>query len=114
LQETSAQAPALLLSPTQEIHEMKFFLTLLVAGFLFTAAWASEPVNVNTASAEEISEALKGIGLSKARLIIDYRETNGTFLHIDELVNVKGIGIKTVDRNRGMIILQDAEVSANN
>jgi competence protein ComEA len=114
LQETSAQANALLLSSTQEIHEMKFFLTLLVAGFLFTAAWASEPVNVNTASAEEISEALKGIGLSKARSIIDYREANGTFLHIDELVNVKGIGIKTVDSNRGMILLQDAEVSANN
>ena len=65
---------------------------------------------MNTASAEEISENLKGIGLSKAQLIVDYREANGTFLHVDELVNVKGIGIKTIDQNRGMIILQDEDV----
>ena len=90
---------------------MKFFLALLVTGFLFSAAWAAEPVNVNTASAEEISESLTGIGLSKARLIVDYREANGTFVHVDELVNVKGIGIKTIDRNRGMILLQDEEGS---
>ena len=93
---------------------MKFLLTLLATGFLFTTAWAAEPVNVNRASAEEISENLKGIGPSKAQLIVDYRDLNGTFLHADELVNVKGIGIKTVDRNRGMIILQDEEVSVEN
>ena len=93
---------------------MKFFLTLLVTGFLFNVAWASEPVNVNTASAEEISESLKGIGLSKARLIVDYRETNGSFLHVDELVNVKGIGVKTVDLNKGLIILQTENAPVEN
>ena len=93
---------------------MKFLLTLLAAGFLFTTAWAAEPINVNTASAEEISENLKGIGPSKAQLIVDYREANGTFLHVDELVNVKGIGIKTIDRNRGMILLQDEGVAIEN
>ena len=93
---------------------MKFLLTLLAAGFLFSTAWAAEPVNVNTASAEEISENLKGIGPSKAQLIVDYRDANGTFLHVDELVNVKGIGIKTVDRNRGMILLQDEGVAVEN
>ena len=96
------------------MYEMKFLLTLLAAGFLFTTAWAAEPVNVNTASAEEISENLKGIGPSKAQLIVDYRDANGTFLHVDELVNVKGIGIKTVDRNRGMILLQDEGVAVEN
>jgi len=101
-------------SPTQGKHEMKFLLTLLAMGFLFNAAWAAEPINVNTASAEEISENLKGIGLSKARLIVDYREANGTFLHVDELVNVKGIGIKTIDRNRGMIILVAEDETAEN
>lgn len=68
-------------------------------------AVAAEPVNVNTATAEEISENLKGIGPSKARSIVAYREANGAFLHVDELVNVKGIGIKTIDQNRGMILL---------
>lgn len=93
---------------------MKIFLTLMLAGFLFTTAWAMEPVNVNTATAEEISENLKGIGLSKAKLIVDYRETNGVFTHVDELVNVKGIGLKTVDRNRGMILLEDPDPAAAN
>jgi len=93
---------------------MKFYLTILAACMLTMAAWAAEPVNVNTASAEEISENLKGIGLSKAQRIIAYREANGTFLHIDELVNVKGIGIKTIDQNRGLIVLQDDDAQANN
>jgi len=93
---------------------MKFFLILLAASMLFTAAWAAQPVNVNTASAEQISESLKGIGPSKAKLIVDYREANGAFIHVDELVNVKGIGIKTIDRNRGLILLEDEEVPVKN
>ena len=71
-------------------------------------------MNVNTASAEEISENLKGIGISKAQMIVSYRETHGTFAHVDELVNVKGIGIKTIDRNRGMIILSSENVAKKN
>lgn len=84
--------------------------TLLAVSCLALAAfggvsWAGEPVDVNTASAEEIAENLKGVGLSKAQAIVAYREANGAFLHVDELVNVKGIGIRTVDQNRGMILL---------
>ena len=93
---------------------MKFILVLIFAGWFLGVAWAAEPVNVNTASAEEISESLKGLGLSTARLIVDYREANGSFLHVDELVNVKGIGVKTIDNNRGMILLEDETVSAEN
>jgi len=93
---------------------MKFFLSLLASSFFYTALWAAGPVNVNTASAEEISESLKGIGLSKAQLIVEYREANGSFLHVDELVNVKGIGLKTVDQNRDLIIVQDEDVTAKN
>ena len=93
---------------------MKFILTLLVVTLLSTAAWAAEPVDVNTASAEEISESLKGIGLSKAKRIVAYREANGTFVHADELVNVKGIGIKTIDKNRGLIIVQGGEAQTDN
>ncbi len=85
----------------------------LLASLLFAlSAWASEPVNVNTASAAQISESLKGIGLSKAQAIVAYREANGAFLHVDELVNVKGIGIKTIDQNRGLILLSDSETAA--
>ncbi len=93
---------------------MKILLILLAAGMLSLSAWAATPVNVNTASAEQISESLKGIGLSKAELIVAYREANGSFGHVDELVKVKGVGIKTVDSNRGMILLQDENASTKN
>ena len=91
---------------------MKKILTLLAAALLGLTAWAAEPVNVNTASAEEIAENLKGVGMSKAQAIVEYREENGSFIHVDELVNVKGIGIRTVDQNRGMILLQDGQEPA--
>jgi competence protein ComEA len=55
---------------------------------------------------------LKGIGPSKAEAIVAYREANGAFDHVDELVNVKGIGVRTIDQNRGMILLQDAQEPA--
>jgi competence protein ComEA len=87
---------------------MKFFLSLLAGSLIFSSLWAAGPVNINTASAEEISDSLKGIGLSKAQMIVSYREANGSFHDVDELVNVKGIGLKTVDRNRDLIILQEA------
>jgi competence protein ComEA len=99
-------------SPIERIDVMRFLLVLIFAVFFMGYTWAAQPVNVNSASAEEISENLKGIGLSKARMIVEYREAKGSFLHIDELVNVKGIGVKTIDNNRGMILLQDETVSA--
>ncbi len=86
---------------------MKKFLILFLALVFSIAAWAAEAVNVNKASAEEIAESLKGVGISKAQAIVAYREANGSFVHVDELVNVKGIGIRTIDQNRGMILLQD-------
>jgi competence protein ComEA len=101
-------------SPMQGMIVMKYFFILMFSALLMGLAWAAEPVNVNTASAEEIAANLKGIGLSKAQLIVDYREANGSFLHVDELVKVKGIGLKTVDNNRGMILLGDELVSGEN
>ncbi len=93
---------------------MKFILTLLATFMLASMAWAAEPVNVNTASAEEIAENLNGVGLSKAALIVEYREANGPFAHADELINVKGIGVRTVDKNKDMILLQSAAAQSEN
>ena len=86
---------------------MKYLTSLILSMLLSAASWASSPVNVNSASAEEIAEALKGVGLAKAQAIVAYRESNGQFEFIDELVNVKGIGIRTVDMNRDRILLSD-------
>ena len=92
---------------------IKSLLTLLVASLFSIWAWAAQPVNVNSASAEEIAESLKGVGLSKAAAIVAYRETNGQFKHMDELVNVKGIGIRTVDINREYILLENSKLAAS-
>ncbi len=90
---------------------MKWILGTLLACLISLPLAAAESVNINTASAEEIAEALNGVGMSKAQKIIEYREQNGPFAHIDELVNVKGIGLRTVDKNRAVILLQNDAAS---
>lgn len=50
-----------------------------------------EKVNINTATAEELSK-LSGIGESTADKIIEYRRQNGKFTKIEELKNVTGVG----------------------
>lgn len=84
---------------------MKWIITGLLACMISLPLAAAEPVNINTASAEQIAEALTGVGMSKALKIVEYREENGPFAHVDELVNVKGIGLSTVDKNRDVIRL---------
>jgi len=93
---------------------MKFLITLLATCMLTSMVWAAEPVNINTASAEQMAANLNGVGLSKAALIVQYREANGPFTHMDELVNVKGIGLRIVDKNREVILVEGAGVQADN
>ncbi len=92
---------------------MKSLLTVLATGLFSICAWAVQPVNVNSANAEDIAEALKGVGQSKAEAIVAYRNANGKFKHVDELVNVKGIGIRTVDINREFILLENSKLAAS-
>lgn len=86
-------------------------LALVLALGIGNAALAAEPVDVNTATVEQLSEALNGVGESKAEAIVEYREANGPFTHIDELINVRGIGMATVDKNREMIRFGDESPS---
>lgn len=94
-----------------KIMSIKSLLTLLATALFSIWAWAQQPVNINAAGAEELAEALKGVGPSKATAIVSYRDENGPFKHVDELVNVKGIGIRTVDINREFILLKDEKVA---
>ncbi|MBS9780291.1 MAG: helix-hairpin-helix domain-containing protein [Moraxellaceae bacterium] len=56
-------------------------------------------ININQADEADFV-SLQGIGSKKAQAIIQYRQTHGSFSNIDELTNVKGIGKKTLDKNR--------------
>ncbi len=62
-------------------------------------------VNVNQASAQEIADLLKGIGLKKAQAIVEYREQQGPFQSAEDLAKVKGIGEATVAKNLARIEL---------
>ena len=74
----------------------KLFLSLFMAMILSTGlAFAADKVNVNTATKAELVE-IKGIGEGTADAIIKYREENGSFKNLDDLINVKGIGEKKV------------------
>jgi len=60
-------------------------------------------VDINTADAETMSAELNGIGLKKAQAIVEYRKKHGPFRSADDLALVKGIGERTVERNRSDI-----------
>lgn len=60
-------------------------------------------VDINTADAETIAAELNGVGLSKAKAIVEYRTKHGPFRSVDDLSLVKGIGERTVDKNRSDI-----------
>jgi len=70
------------------------------------------PVNINSADATTIATALKGVGQSKAEAIVAYRTEHGAFKSADELSKVKGIGQKTVDNNRSLILVDGAAPKA--
>lgn len=69
---------------------------LLIAG----AAYAGEPVNINTADAETLASAINGVGIKKAREIVADRKQNGPFESVDDLTRVNGIGTQTVAKSR--------------
>ncbi|MWP61490.1 ComEA family DNA-binding protein [Gilliamella sp. Pas-s25] len=62
-------------------------------------------VNINTATAEELSKVLTGIGANKAKRIIEYREKFGPFVSVEQLKDVSGIGQAILDKNAGKITL---------
>ena len=77
--------------------------SLVLALALSASAFAAERVNINTADAATIAAALNGVGEAKAQAIVAYRTEHGPFKSADQLAEVKGIGLKTVERNRDLI-----------
>lgn len=77
---------------------------VLAVTFIFASAAWSAAIDINTATSQQLTE-LKGIGHKKAVAIVQYREQHGGFKDVSELAQVKGIGEKTIEKNRSMIEL---------
>lgn len=72
----------------------------------------SAPVDINTASAEQLAAELNGIGPARAEAIVQYREEHGPFSSVEQLIEVPGIGEATLEKNRDQLLLQSTATQA--
>ena len=78
-------------------------VTLIMAASFVLPAFAATPVNINKADATTIAKSLDGIGQSRAKAIVAWRDAHGPFKQVEDLAQIKGIGKSTLERNREAI-----------
>ncbi|MNQ43272.1 ComE operon protein 1 [compost metagenome] len=66
----------------------------------------SGKLNINSADAVALQDTMVGIGDAKAKAIVQHREENGPFSSVDDLLEVKGIGAKTLEKNRDRLTVE--------
>ena len=95
---------------------MTLLRRLFSTAFLLLAASAAVagPVNINTADAQTLAAELTGIGLAKAQAIVEHRKRFGAFKSLEALMDVPGIGARTLEQNREMILLEDEQGPGRN
>lgn len=82
------------------IQSILVLLTMLISVSSFAG-----PVDINSADASTLASVITGVGESRASAIVEYRNTHGPFISVDDLSNVKGIGMKTVDKSRNNLMV---------
>ncbi len=66
---------------------------------------SAQRVSINSANANTLAELLIGIGPTKAEAIVAWRAQNGRFEKVEQLLDIKGIGTATLNKNKHMITL---------
>jgi len=96
----------------EKMVRRKLVITAMVAvliglvSVLHAAAGDAVKININTATAEELTQ-LKGVGPNYAAEIIAYREKNGPFKMPEDIMQVPGISQKTFEKNSELITVAD-------
>ena len=80
-----------------------FFFMSVYSGLAVSA----KPLNINTATIEQLVSVMNGVGVKKAEAIIEYRNQNGDFSVLDDLIFVKGIGPALLEKNREMLSIDN-------
>lgn len=90
---------------------MKTFKAVIVCLFLsfLSAPALAEPIDINTADAKTMAAKLNGVGPKSAEAIVAYRAKHGPFKRVEDLDKVKGIGKKTIEKNRDNIVVGGAK-----
>ncbi len=81
-------------------------LATLIVAYGSATAYASDTVNINTASIMVLAEALDGVGPELAKRIVDFRERYSEFKSIEALGDVRGIGPSLLAKNEGKIVIE--------
>ncbi|MDO5505961.1 MAG: ComEA family DNA-binding protein [Pseudoxanthomonas suwonensis] len=97
------------------IPSLKLLFQGLLLSLMFCGtAFASEKVNINTADAATLARVLHNVGAAKAEAIVEYRREHGAFRSAEQLAQVRGIGLKTVERNADRIDIADPSPAPRN
>lgn len=92
----------------KSLTNVLFALALAV----FSTVTFAQAIDINSATAEQMEKALKGIGPKKAAAIVKYREANGPFASVDDLSKVPGVKGKTLDTIKPMVTVGGAAAAA--
>ena len=105
-----------MLTTLRSTTNLSAFFTIIWMSFLVCSdVSATEPlVNINHAAPAHLASKLPGIGPAKAKAIVLYREAHGPFKTIEELMLVKGIGTRTLEKIRVFVFIGDDSSAKHN
>ena len=91
------------------LNNIREFVVCYIDNTEFKNKLQNELIDINIATIEQL-QTLPGIGPEKSLAIIDYRQNCGPFIHIDDLMKVKGIGDATLNNIKDLICVKETEI----